>query len=205
MEYISYVLITLAIVVTCYLIMRPDASPESLKNARSKIEDEEKRLADIANAKRVLSRELKNVPTPWGWPGHSETSATNGSLKPGVQEVRGVSESLYHFVDRLFSEKRTVDSEQYLLRRDASIRALFEDRYGRASSMAEMTYRKVKPPLLRDPNRPHDQMDNFPSGKVDNIVARISSQPVTATRVKQQVILKKAVGDLKEMRTPWGW
>lgn len=208
MEYISYALITLVIVAACYLLMRPHASPEDLRNAQSKsakLEEEETRRLEILNAKRVLQREISKVPTPWGWPGHHGPAASDAQLRSEIQEVRGVSESLYHFVDRLFSEKRTVDSEEYLLRRDASIRAMFEDRYGRASSMKEMAYRKVKSPLLRDPRSPHDQMDNFPSGKVDKIVAGISKQPATVTRLKSQVAFKKAVGDLKGMRTPWGW
>ena len=31
--------------------------------------------------------------------------------------------------------------------------------------------------LLRDPSLPHDQMDNFPSGKADQIVSGLDRQP----------------------------
>ena len=83
------------------------------------------------------------------------------------------------------------------------IRALLEDRYGRAVKPSEMTFRKVKPPLLRDPSLPYDQMDNFPSGKADEIASGLDRQP-DGPRGDREVRLKKT-GSLKEIKTPWGW
>jgi len=213
MEYISYILVTLGILVTCLLTMRLPPLPEQKKSgaARASKTTENTNLVtdvrspeDIRHSRLVLQRELMHVPTPWGWPGHQGSSASRNHASPNAQEVNGVSESLYHFVDRLFSEKHTVDSREYLLRKDASLRALVEDRYGRASTMKEIPYQKVKPPRLRDPSEPHDQMDNFPSGKADQIAARIPRQPESSRVVKRQTPLKKTVG-LADVRTPWGW
>jgi len=215
MEYISYLLITLGILLACLFLMRLPAQPEQLQKNGGRIKRQGKGAAvqggklskeEIQHNKKVLQRELQHVPTPWGWPGHQDLGSFKNSHVPvNSQEVRGLSESIHHFVDRLFSKKRTVDNSEYLLRRDASLRAMVEDRYGRASAMKEIPYRKVKPPRLRDPSEPPDQMDSFPSGKVDQIAAKIPKQAETANILKGPVSLKKAVGQSKEVPIPWGW
>ena len=110
---------------------------------------------------------------------------------------------LRRWVDHLIAEKRTIQDEAYLKRREDSLRALLEDRYGRAVKPSEMTFRKVKPPLLRDPSLPYDQMDNFPSGKADEIASGLDRQP-DGPSGDREVRLKKT-GSLKEIKTPWGW
>jgi len=207
MEYISYILITLGILVSCLLLMRLPALPEQKKIRKARASHTvNPTIEPMApeDALRVLKRELKQVPTPWGWPGNPALSSSRNYATSNSQNVQASSGSLQHFVDRLFREKNTVDNHEYLLRKNASLRALVEDRYGRASTMKELPYRKVKAPLLRDPAAPHDQMDNFPSGKADRIAARIPKQPKFASVVKQPPAKKKAT-DLEEMRTPWGW
>jgi hypothetical protein len=151
-----------------------------------------------------MQRELGHIPIPWGWPGHQGSASLRGQSSLDAQQADGVPQSISQFVDRLFSEKLTVDSREYLLRKDASLRVMVEDRYGRASTMKEIPYRQVKPPRLRDPSAPHDQMDNFPSGKVDQIAARIPRQPQSSRFVGQQDAMKKTA-DLHMVRTPWGW
>lgn len=207
MEYISYILIIIAILLVCFLLMRPPAIPlqkKSLKGQGQKPDKSTDQETNLHVAKRILRRELQRVPTPWGWPGHDESASSRNSLPPNAEAVHGVSESLHHFVERLFNEKHTKDSAEYLLRKDASLRALVEDRYGRASRMKEMPYRQVKAPLLRDPGAPHDQMDNFPGGKLDKIVSGIPKQPGNAGVVKKTAPKKKVAG-LDDLRTPWGW
>ena len=213
MEYVSYILATLGILLGCLLLMRFPARPVQKKRSLARTAKIEKEANQAINGKDadtdwrsnlVLQRELTHVPTPWGWPGHQGSASLRSQASPDIQEVNGVSGSIGHFVERLFSEKRTVDSREYLLRKDASLRTLIEDRYGRASTMKEIPYRQVKPPRLRDPSQPHDQMDNFPSGKVDQIAARIPRQPDPSPVVKKQSPLKKTA-DLHMVRTPWGW
>ncbi len=215
MEYISYILITLALLIACLFLMRLPALPDQKKHktAKAQLAGKGARVQggklgkhEKQHAKQVLQRDLQHVPTPWGWPGHQDLGSFKNSHTPtNSQEVHGVSESIHHFMDRLFREKRTVDSAEYLLRRNASLRSLVEDRYGRASTMQEVPYRKVKPLRLRDPSEPPDQMDNFPSGKVDQIVARIPKLEETAKVLKGPVSFRKAVAGSKEVRTPWGW
>jgi len=196
MEYISYILITLGILVSCVLMLR-EPRQRRLNEKLAKTPKE-------AASQQALHRELKPVPTPWGWPGHVVSAAPKSHARLNAQEVHGVSESLYHFVDRLFHEKQTIDEGEFLLRKNAAMQALLEERYGKASTMQEVKYKKVKPPRLRDPGEPHDQMDNFPSGKLNGIVAKIPRQPATQADLQKQSPLRKSSG-LKEIRTPWGW
>ena len=111
--------------------------------------------------------------------------------------------ALRRWVDHLVAEKRTTEDEGYAQRREASLKALLEDRYGRKIKPSEMAYRKVKPPRLRDPSLPHDQMDNFPSGKTDQIVSGLKKQPGQPGEQRETPVRK--TGSLKEVKTPWGW
>jgi hypothetical protein len=115
----------------------------------------------------------------------------------------GAHTGLRRWVDHLIAQKRTIQDEAYLKRREESLRALLEDRYGRAVKPSEMTYRKVKPPLLRDPSLPYDQMDNFPSGKADQIAAELDRQP-DEPHDEREFRLKRT-GSLSQIKTPWGW
>ena len=130
---------------------------------------------------RIINRELKNVPTPWGWPG---SDVRQGGLRA--------------------SQNGTVDDGEYQRRKQASLRALLEDRFGRPAKPGEIEFRKVKPPLLRDPGRPYDQEDNFPGGRADQIVAKLERQPGTRAPALRGPTARKVVG-LKDVRTPWGW
>lgn len=203
MEYLYYLLVILTLVALCLFLVR---IPGQVRLTRRPAD-----LADRARAHRrkqekaaeqtpapsppayIMRRELKHVPTPWGWPGSEARQAGTGS--PG---------SLQTWIDRLVTEKRTVDDDEYRLRKDASVRALLEDRFGRPAQPAEIAYRQVKPPQLRDPSRPYDQMDNFPGGRTDRIVAGLDSQRDKSLRAPRNLTARKAV-ELKEMKTPWGW
>jgi hypothetical protein len=114
------------------------------------------------------------------------------------------SDSLHRWVDHLVAKKTTVDDDEYRHRRESCMRALLEDRFVSLSHMAEIEYRKVKPPLLRDPSLPHDQMDNFPSGKLNGIESGLNGQPPVKT-VDSHGAGKISYKNVREVRTPWGW
>jgi len=192
-------------------------------NAKRHLQDRQMKLADRARRRRertakdraakskilphqqaVLQRQLKNVPTPWGWPGSASRSApadANKSLSPGVQASSGLFQ---RWIDQLVAEKRTVDDGDYLESRHAALRSMIEDRFGRTPQPQEMAYQNVRPPRLMDPQRPHDQMDNFPSGKVEKIVSGLTGQPGdTRSAASAPAVRRKA--QLGDIRTPWGW
>lgn len=211
MEYLYYLLLILALLAGCLFALkipgrnrlkgRPEELAERAYRRRQRDQNNASvRAAELAHRHAVLGRELKQVPTPWGWPG----SDLNGGAgqDQGAGEMTG-HRSLQRWVDRLVSEKRTVQDDAYNQRREASLRALLEDRYGRAIKPSEMDYRTVKPPLLRDPSLPYDQMDNFPSGKTDTIVSGLDKQP--ATPETERDVPRRKTGSLKEVKTPWGW
>jgi len=146
----------------------------------------------------VMKRELSRVRTPWGWPQYDE----DGDIKSGEGDF---SASLHRLADRLIHEKKTVQNQEYLDKRNASMRALLEDRYGRSSRMPEIKYRNVRAPRLRDPNAPHDQMDNFPSGKADQVAAMLKSQSGSNQGRPMPSRRDAARADLKNLKKPWGW
>ncbi len=124
MEYVSYILVTLGILLACLALMRLPEQPMPKKNSLARASRPTKEAGfiggkdtDTAQETRlVLQRELMHVPTPWGWPGHHRPASLRSQASLDAQEVRGVSESVNQFVERLFSEKHTVDSQEYLLR-----------------------------------------------------------------------------------------
>ena len=188
-EYAGYILITMGILAVCYLLMQPPAMPMK-KQSRAVVAQKSATAPDpvleAQKAKLLFQRELQRVPTPWGWPGH-HVQASNGSRRPlNAEEVHGVSESLHHFVERLFSEKHTIDDREYLLRKDANLRSLVEDRYGRASTLKEQPNRKAKAANDVGPGGSQDQAGKLLSGNQKMVRASVKRQP-------------------KELRTPWGW
>lgn len=214
MEYLYYFLVILALVALClYLIRIPGQVRLARKPAdladrarKHRLQEKAKDHSDsqvLPHHRRIIQRELRKVSTPWGWPG---SDVRLGGLR-GSQN--GSSGSLRTWIDRLTSEKRTVDDSEYRLRKEASLRALLEDRFGRPAKPGEVAYARVKPPQLRDPSRPYDQEDNFPSGRTDQIVAKLGRQPgkaVTAQAgpAQRDLVARRAVG-LKDVKTPWGW
>jgi len=150
MEYITYILIIFGLMVVCFLLLAEKARVHKLKKPTSKITTPvEASGEDIA-----LNREMLNVPIPWGWPGHDDHVTANNHASLSAQKIHGVSESLYRFADRLLSEKQTIESREYLLKQDAALRALLEDRYGRAYRAPQDNNRNVQAPLMHDPGKP---------------------------------------------------
>jgi hypothetical protein len=104
----------------------------------------------LLGAEAALERQRKPVPVPWGWPGHENHIPAKRHQPLNAEEVHGVSESLHRFADRLMMEKQTVDNREYLLKRDASLRALIEDRYGRTHSLNGSGRKAPKEPEISD-------------------------------------------------------
>ena len=191
MEYVYYLIISLAILVVCYYVVR--VRPEEFQLRDGQLADDE------AAASASARPDVSGVPVPWGWPG---SDIEHHHMEQNHEA--GVSDSLHRWVDHLVATKITVEDDEYRHRRESSMRALLEDRFVSPSHMTEIEFRKVKAPLLRDPSLPHDQMDNFPSGKLDRIESKINGQP------NVQAVERHGTGtihyeDLKEVRTPWGW
>jgi hypothetical protein len=152
----------------------------------------------------VIRRELKKAPIPWGWPGSDvRNGAHHGQAAHGLSPGHA-ARSLRHWIDHLIEEKRTVDDDEYRQMNAEALRSMVEDRFGRTPQATRITYRKVKPPRLRDPSRPHDQEDNFPSGRTEEIVEKLSRQPGKPKVVQQWRPTRKAAG-LENIKKPWGW
>ena len=215
MEYIYYILIILGLIALSLILLslpgRSRLKGDQMELAR-KAQNRRNRQQGSGNGaefekerrRSILKRELSKIPTPWGWPGHDPVTAVNRYAKINAQEVHGVSETLHKWVERLIREKQSVNEEEYLLKKEDNMRALLEDRYGHANRMKEMQFHKVKAPVLRNPNQPHDQMDNFPSGKTDRIEAQLKSQPGPSSLVKKQAQSGKKT-EHQILKKPWGW
>lgn len=171
-----------------------------LKEQASKQEASKKHTFSLAGSKPspVTARQLQTVRTPWGWPQHGQSSKQKTTHAEMSHSLRGLA-------DKLLNPKKTKEDQDYLEKRNASIRALLEDRYGRASRMKEMPYQKVKAPLLRDPSRPYDQLDSMPSSKADMVVSRLSRQSSSAKAIKLSASKLNQAADGKHIKTPWGW
>jgi hypothetical protein len=211
-EYLYYLLAILALVAVCLYLVR---TPGQLRLTRKPIDlaarGRKHRLRarqkaaqkaagqppDLPHRETIIKRELKQVPTPWGWPGSDVSQVSR-------RDVRNRNGSLQAWIDHLVSKKRTVDDDDYRSRKDASLRALLEDRYGRPAKPSEVEYRRVKPPRLRDPGRPYDQEDNFPSGRTEQIVAGLDRLPGKPAPAQGGRAARRA-GGLKNVKTPWGW
>lgn len=215
MEYFYYLMTTLAVLALCLVPFcqarkrradeRKMVLAERARARRQRLEAQKRAeaAAPLPDHHLILQRELSRVPTPWGWPRHDEAgiSPDGRPVRTGHGHGRNVSDSLLRWADGLLREKQTIDNGDYRRRREAALRALLEDRYGRQVGATQVPYRKVAAPRLRDPVAPHDQMDNFPSGKTDEIIARIR-RTESGVKTGQQV---SARSDLTLVRKPWGW
>jgi len=150
MEYITYILIISGIMALCFVLLPEKAIEHTLKKPTPKTDT----AIETPRVEVALDREMLNVPIPWGWPGHDEHVTANHHAVLNAQEVHGVSESLHRFADRLLREKQTIESRDYLHRKDVSLRALLEDRYGRAYRTPRAKNRNVQAPISRNPGKP---------------------------------------------------
>ena len=220
-NYINYILIVLALLFVVIAFLH--------NSGRSRLANDQMELANVARQRRlrknkelihgqaekflspeqqkaILSRELSKVPTPWGWPQH-ETSAFVGNRSEVTNgHAHSFSNSFQRWAGKLVHEKHTVDDVEFKRRKEDCMRSLLEDRYGRSGKATAVPYVKVKAPLLRDPASPHDQMDNFPSGRGDKITGKLKQQGQLAPVSKKTLTssLRRQSG-LKDVKMPWGW
>lgn len=200
MEYVFYILGVLSIGLLCTLAIRywtrkNDIEAENLRLGSSRRQGRQ----DGANsrARLILQREFRQVPTPWGWPGHGELNRDRA--RPVL------SDSMQSFANRLIRQKELVDRSSPNPRISGSVRALLEDRY--SPVMKSVKYRKVKAPLLRDPSEPFDQMDDFGSRKLKPAHKKMQSQAAMRSGLEKVVpdIGRKSKTELKDIKLPWGW
>ena len=150
MEYITYILVVFGIMALCYVLCPEKAREHKLKKLTLK----SSAPAETTPEDLALNSELLNVPIPWGWPGHDEHVTNHSHASMSAREVHGVSESLHRFADRLLSEKQTIESREYLLKKNTSMRALLEDRYGRAYRTPQANSQIVQAQLSRGSGKP---------------------------------------------------
>lgn len=180
-------------------IGREDEIPE--------IANDKDATGSLRQAEQVRQRELLKVPTPWGWPGNPKKHETQYIQAQGGKPAPGSSEgpaTLHRWVDHLVSSKQTTDNREYLRRRESSMRALLEDRFVSPKQMTKIEYQKTKPLLLRDPSEPHDQMDNFPAGRIDKIESRLRTSSyagVERSKKIESIVYEEAPA----LVSPWGW
>ena len=203
MEYLYYLLAIVAVLGVCLVLFRVPRDPATEGRAEQRARADAA-VKDEAGPSPALQRDLKNVPTPWGWPGSDMRSALSPARPHNGSAGSDSAAGLQSWIDRLVAEKRTVDDSEYLLRKDASLRALLEDRFGRSVRPGEIPYRKVRPPMLRDPSRPYDQQDNFPSGRKDRISSGLERQP-RGTGAADKKAGVSGAARIRDIKTPWGW
>ena len=215
MDYLFHTLIALGVLAIGLLLVRSRGRAKSAehqmelaaKNRKRRQRQEAKAATSaplLPNQKAVMKRELKKVPTPWGWAGSDVRRGDGRSTTHHGRGLDGSYDSLKHWIERLVAEKRTVEDEEYCRRKNDALRSMLEDRFGHAAQPTKMEYNKVKPPRLRDPDRPYDQMDNFPSGRTRDIVGKLSQQPAKPKLGQSGRPGRKVVG-LENIKKPWGW
>lgn len=216
MGYVIYIAATLVLLGLCVYKLaelgKADLTGKARRMARSGKEtpeqaDNEAAPGSLRQAEEVLQRERLKVPTPWGWPGNPNTHEAHyvqGHVAGNAAVSSEGSAALHRWVDHLVSSKQTTDNREYLLRRDSSMRALLEDRFVSPRKMTEIKYQKTKPLRLRDPSAAHDQMDNFPAGRIDRIEARLRDSTGDGTDRKRKIetiVFQEAPA----LKSPWGW
>lgn len=200
MEYLYYLLIVGSILSLLLLLfvrsagLREEKSRSSTrdrtqKSAQGKQEESATEFEPPANQFFSGGRQFSRVPTPWGWPGHNghgdhgAGSWTGKSSGLNGQPVAG--DSLHQWVDRLMAEKRTVEDQEYVLKKNESLRALLEDRYGKS-------------------DRKHDQMDNNRKSSAEQVSSSLKKEARQLTLPGARGTHRKS-SQLGEIRMPWGW
>jgi hypothetical protein len=215
----------LALMIILLVIMRVSARSRdaynefslAFENRRQKLQEirarrkaklhEDAMLSQNGRRDLTIQREIRRVPAPWGWPDQGRNERLGRGEKHSSH--RSMSTSLIQLADLLLHEKELVESREHVLHKNACVRALVEDRYGRVDthpSMTQIEFDRVTAPLLRDPGLEPDQMDNFASRRADKMSVKIFG----ATKYKKE---KKLIFNdiepgeviLSQLKTPWGW
>ena len=201
MEYVYYLLVVISIfsMLLLLFVRSENLSKENSREfkriqARKNIAVQKQKAQSeaISTASQSVSpsRQASQAPTPWGWPGHQGhgnfmESSAGRSFSSGNPEVSGMA--LQQWVDRLLSEKRTVEDQEYLLKKNDSLRALLEDRYGTTNGARNALPGDV------ESGTEHDQFRS--SLKRD--ARQLTDVGATGSSGK--------TSELKDIRMPWGW
>ena len=159
-DYITYILIVLGVLAYCYVWLRRSAPPieQEFEFRAAKLRKAESAKAaeplplKLEAEEAVIRRTSLDVPVPWGWPGHHEHANHSGRYRMNGAQVQVVSDPLHRFVDRMLAEKQTVQDREYILKKDASIRALIEDRYGKIATATGGSGKAGGTTMTRDPD-----------------------------------------------------
>ena len=215
MEYISYILIILAILLSCFLMVRVPEQPRRRRNKAKElarpghVNKKSARVDAVKNKPeppvQSLQRQSLEVPTPWGWPGHHGPDLASKVTPLNAQEVHGVSESLHHFVDRLFQEKHTVEDHEYQLRKNASLRALVEDRYGKASALQDVPNPRAGGARTKGLVGSDAQLRTVSGGGQNGEASSGETYSNLGAPVLRHSAALKKSRELKHVRRPWGW
>jgi len=152
------------------------------------------------HTRNVVQREVRKVPVPWGWPGHTATNADGREWQ--------LSEAMRSFTDHLVKQKELANGTSLNPRSSRSIRALLEDRYApmNRDSMRPIKYKTVKAPLLRDPDAPVDQMDSFGTRGLKPSLSKLQYQARMKANFEKMSKKRRVKSlDIKDIKQPWGW
>ena len=151
------------------------------------LDDRADRQDAPAKDRPVGLTQARHVPTPWGWPGSFHSAIGGNGGQPGDDNSHG---ALHRWVDQLVTEKQTVDDGEYRKKREASMRALLEDRFHSPSHKKEG---------VRGTN-------GKPAGGVSRNLPDDPGKDVRVTAGNRSESAPLAFDEpLSGVKTPWGW
>ena len=197
MEYIVYVAIVIGLLLLfgCGVYCVREEQPSRKKPLEA--DDREKKR----NENELRLRALSNVPTPWGWPGglqHGSGATTNGMAVNGGQAI-------HRWVDGLVSEKQTTEDIEYQRRREASLRALLEDRFHSSALTRTAVYRGTTAPQQSEPSANKDRVEYASATRLNGVKSGtlgMNGQRVATPPSRQRSHHHEP---LSGVRKPWGW
>jgi hypothetical protein len=191
-EYLTYILIIFTICLVLFALLRP--SLKSVVPDKPVDAPIDSRKPGDSKNRNLRASERLAAPTPWGWPGHHDHSPEKRAAPPylesGTRPPQAVSGSLQRWVERLVSEKRTVEDQEYMLKKDASLRALLEDRYGQAS--------KIR---INGSGRSADKAAAV-NGESRSTATGTNGHLPEETNLAAE---NAGRGPIRDIKTPWGW
>jgi hypothetical protein len=197
MEYIVYVAIVIGLLLLCGCGVYCAREEQPARKKPPEVDDRENKKME--NELRL--RALSNVPTPWGWPGglqHGSGATANGLAVNGGQAI-------HRWVDGLVSEKQTTENIEYQRRREASLRALLEDRFHSSGRASHAVQHGTNAPHQNVPAADKDRAEQASAAGLNgakNHAPGMNGQKVASPPSRQRSHHHEP---LSGVRTPWGW
>lgn len=197
MEYGIYLAIVMALVAMCVIEIRrvSAASRAARMGSQPKCEAE---VMSPENAREHLQRDIRGIPTPWGWPGSEHAPAGHHGYDGHKTDPGNSSGALHRWVDHLISEKQTTDDREYQRRREASMRALLEDRFHNSDHANVVTVTAAAQPGSVE------RKNGFSSGRLEKIDAKLHTHAPVG-RAEDKTGGRIVFATVADVRTPWGW